>query len=142
MTAMRPHRAEKFSRVYVVPTIQLETVVHMLAPRNRNTFVAETDVPATAIGYHSLTWVKERVMNPPKNPNSVHIANQNQYESTSPARANTATHIAANAVVPQIMADRLDLMMPREVSAPMTRVLTILPTPRAVIIHAEVSAKP
>jgi len=84
MTAIRDimnikaHVAVKLSREYVVPIIIPVIVVHTDAPKKRNRFMVDTDVPDMAVGYHSLTCVKDRVMKPPKNPNNEHIAIQNQ----------------------------------------------------------------
>jgi len=70
--------SEKFSSVYDVPIIGAVIVVQTDAPKKRKTFMAETDVPEMAVGYHSFTWVKDSVMNPPENPKMKHIAIQNQ----------------------------------------------------------------
>ncbi len=77
-SSMRPQTALKLSRVYDVPTIHPDTVVPTLAPRNRKMLAADTAVPAIAMGYHSFTDAKVRVMNPPKNPKRKLTANQNQ----------------------------------------------------------------
>lgn len=78
MAVIRPQTREKFSSVYEVPIIHPDTVVNTLAPRNRNMLAADTEVPATAMGYHSFICENERVMNPPKNPNRKLVRNQNQ----------------------------------------------------------------
>lgn len=138
---MIAHISVKLSRVYALPTTAAEIVVPTLAPRNRNTFIPATEVPAMAMGYQARTCAKDRLMTPPVNPNRMQTTDQNTVESTSPASARMTTQTARNDPVPAMSALLVDPITPRLTRAPIPKELTIFPMPIIVMSQALNSTK-